>query len=235
MSTKTINLIKGIAFILLSLYLAFTFNESLINFVSKISIVGWVNGSVVLRIVISLGFARGIQLIYKSVTPNKKTFLVFSIATLVGFTIAFIAQPIYTTDYGNLGSTDLTIDIEILKEETNNEFDLNSKNALVVFFSTNCGTCIEMSSKIGVLQSTNNLPQVIALFPGSEEDAHTFMEENNGTNFNYFMIDNDDYFQKAADYAFPAIFLVDDKGNTIQHWEGSLMNYTAFDLISNYK
>jgi len=235
MSTKTINSIKGIAFVLISLYLAFTFTDSLANFVSKVSIIGWVKGSLILRLVVSLGFARGIQLIYKTITAGKKSSLVFLIATLVGFTVVFIAQPIYTTDYGNLGTSDLSLDITKLKEETNNEFNLSSKHALVIFFSTNCGTCKEMSNKIGQLQSTGNFPQVIALFPGSNIDAITFMNENKGGNFKYHMIDNDTYFQETANFVFPSIFLIDKKGETIQHWEGSLMNYTAFDLINTYK
>jgi|GEM_PF-1349857 len=235
MSTKTINVIKGIAFVLISLYLAFTFTDSLTNFVSKVSIIGWVKGSLILRLIVSLGFARGVQLIYKAIVTGKKSFLVFLIATLVGFTIVFIAQPIYTTDYGNLGTSDLSLDISKLKEETNNEFNLNSKHALVIFFSTNCGTCKEMSNKIGQLQSTGNSPQVISLFPGSNVDAITFLNENNGGNFKYHMIDNDTYFQEAANYSFPSIFLIDKNGKSIDHWEGSLMNYTAFDLINAYK
>lgn len=235
MSTKLINIIKGIVFIAIALFLAFTFNTSLTNFVSKVPFIGWVTGSILLRAVVSLAFARGVQLIYKAVTENKKSVLVFSIATLVGFTIAFIAQPIYNIDYGNLGDTTLTVDIEKLKEETNGEFELNSKHAVVIYFSTNCGSCKEMSKQIGELQKTNNLPQVIALFPGSIENAVEFLNENNGERFTYYMIDNDHYFQEAADYSFPSIFLVDKEGVTIQHWEGSLMNYSAFDLINEYK
>ena len=235
MSTKKINSIKGIVFLIISLYLAFTFNEALINFVSKVTLVGWVTGSIILRIVISLAFARGIQLIYKGVTANEKPMLVFSIATLVGFTIVFIAQPIYTIDYGNFGTTDLSINLEELEEEVNTEFDLKSKEALIVFFSTNCGTCMEVSNKLGTLQAMGNTPQIIALFPGDEADAIHFMNTNKGTGFSYFMIENNTYFTEAADYAFPSLFLIDKSGSTIQHWEGSLMNYTAFDLINTYK
>jgi hypothetical protein len=235
MSTKTINLIKGICFLLISLYLAFTFNDSLSNFVSKVSVVGWVTGSVILRLVISLAFARGIQLVYKSFTKNSRSILVFSIGTLVGFTIVFIAQPIYAIDYGSFGTTDFSINMEDLSKEVGEDISLNDKDALVVFFSTNCGSCIEMSNKIGKLQAMEKSPQVIALFPGKEEDAIDFMNTNNGTGFRYYMIDNDTYFQEAANYVFPSIFLVGKDGKTIQHWEGNLMNYTAFDLLNTHK
>ena len=235
MSTKTINIIKGAVFLIISLYLAFTFNDSLTNFVSKVPLVGWVNGSLILRVVISLAFARGIQLIYKSITKNKKPFLVFSIGTLIGFTIVFIAQPIYSIDYGNFGTTDRSINFDELKKEVDKEVDLKSKEALIILFSTNCGTCVEMSNKLGKLQAMGNTPQIIALFPGEEVDAIDFMNKNKGTGFNYYMIDNDIFFQETADYSFPSIFLVDGKGKTIKHWDGSLMNYSAFDLINSYK
>jgi len=234
MTNKTIHILKGVIFLIISLYLAFTFTTSLTNFVGKVPIVGWVSGSVILRLVISLAFARGVQLIYKAVTSSDKSILVFLIGTLVGFTIVFIAQPIYTTDYGNFGTTDLSIDIEELKNETYPELELNSNHALIVFFSTNCGSCKEMSTKIGQLQSIGRLPNVIALFPGNESDAIQFMTENNGNGFNHYMINNDEYFQQTADFSFPSIFLVDKTGKTIQHWDGSLMNYTAFDIIESY-
>ncbi len=235
MSTKRINIIKGAVFLIISLYLAFTFNESLSNFVGKIPFVGWVMGSIILRLVISLAFARGVQLIYKSITQNRKSVLVFLIGTLVGFTIVFITQPIYSIDYGNFGTTDRSIDFDVLKKEADKEIDLKSKEALVVFFSTNCGTCVEISNKLGKLQVIGNTPQIIALFGGEEVDAINFMNQNKGTGFNYYMIDNDLFFEETAEYSFPSIFLVDSKGNTIQHWDGSLMNYSAFDLINSYK
>jgi thioredoxin-related protein len=235
MSTKTIQVIKGIIFLIISLYLAFTFNNSLSNFIGKIPIVGWVKGSIVLRLVISLGFARGVQLVYKGITQNQKPFLVFSIATLVGFTIVFITHPIYNVDYGNYGNSNLTIDLDGLNEKVDKEISLKSKNALIVFFSTDCSTCIEMSNKIGNLQDLGNTPQIIALFSGEEADAIHFLSTNKGTNFEYFMVENEDYFLEAADYSFPSLFLVDKKGSLIQHWEGTLMNYTAFDMINDYK
>lgn len=234
MSTKTINIIKGLIFICIALYLAFTFNSSLANFVSKVPFVGWVVGSITLRLVISFAFARGVQLVYKLFTDGRRSFLVLMVGALLGFTIVFIAQPIYSIDYGNFGTQDLKVDIDKLKEETNNQFDLNSKPALVVYFSTNCGSCIETANKIGELQLMIDFPQVIALFPGTLEDATAFMNENKGANFKYHMIDNDIYFQEAADYGFPSIFLVDKNGETVQHWEGSLMNFTALDMINKY-
>ena len=115
MNTKTINLIKGILFIGISVYLAFIFNDALANFVSKIQFIGWVKGSIILRIVISLAFARGLQLILKAFEVKIKSILILFIGTLIGFTICFIAQPIYNTDYGNFGTTDLSIQIEDLK------------------------------------------------------------------------------------------------------------------------
>jgi len=235
MKTTTLNSIKGILFIGISIYLAFTFNDALTNFVTKIPFIGWVKGSIILRIVISFSFARGLQLLFKSFSIRIKSIFVVSIGALLGFTICFIAQPIYNTDYGTFGTTELSIQLDDLKNETTTEFSLNKKPALVVFFSTNCGSCKEMSIKIGELQSMGNAPQIITLFPGTEADALAFMNENGGQNFDYYMIDNDEFFMKTADYSFPSIFLVNGKGETIQHWNGALMNYSAFDLIESYK
>ena len=115
MNTKRINLVKGFLFIGISVYLSYIFNDALVNFVSKIPFTGWVKGSIILRIVISLAFARGLQLILKAFEIKIKSILILFIGTLIGFTINFIAQPIYNTDYGDFGSEKLKIDISELE------------------------------------------------------------------------------------------------------------------------
>lgn len=235
MSTKTIQIIKGIVFLVISLYLTFTFNDSLSNFVAKISVVGWVMGSIILRVVLSLAFARGVQLTYKGLFPSKRPILVFSIGVLVGFTVSFFAQPIYNVDYGHYGNSKLTLNLGELRQEVGQELSLNNENALIIFFSTDCSTCIEMSNKIGHLQEMGNTPQIIALFSGEETDAIKFLNTNKGTKFKYYMVNDFDYFLESADYSFPSLFLVDKNGEAIQHWEGTLVNYSAFDLINTYK
>ena len=129
----------------------------------------------------------------------------------------------------------MSIVIKDLKKETDNQFNLNGNNAIIAFFTTDCPHCQDASKKLGSAHAKGKTPQVFALFPGNLKDTERFNQENNGQNFITFMIDNDAFFGETAGGSFPSIFLVDKDGNTIMHWFGDTMNYTALDLIENYK
>jgi thioredoxin-related protein len=234
MKKKSIEIIKSVLFLGIALYISIFFNDSLANLVRKAP-TGWVLSSIVLRIIISLSFARGFQLAVKVLRPKIKSFLIFIAATLIGFGISFSFQPIYNTDYGNFGTTKKSINIDNLKLETNQEFNLNGSNSIITFFTTDCSHCMEASKRLGYAQSIGNTPQIIALFPGNIDDTENFLDKNNGQHYKIHIIDNDTFFGETAGGSFPSIFLVDKNGATIQHWFGDGLNYSALDLIEKYK
>jgi len=234
MDLKILNSFKAILFIGIAVYLAFNYNDALLNLVSR-SGISWVIGSIVLRLIITISFARGFQLIISLMQSKIKAIASFLIGMSIGFGLSFLGQPIYSTDYGDQGDTELKLDLNLLKEKTNSNIDLNGKNTIIAYFSTNCRGCQESAAILGTLQSQNLSPQIIAIFAGTEEDAKAFMKKYNGENFQHYMVTDLQYFQDATDFTFPAIFLVDKKGSTIMKWNSSTFNYSAFDLLKSHK
>jgi len=234
MNLKKIFLIKSILFLGIAIYLAFTFDKALSNLVFK-SGISWFYGSIVLRLMICLAFARGLQLVFKAFESKIKGILTFLIGLTLGFGISFIARPIYDLDYGHYENSNLKLDLEALNKQTNYSLSTNNKPALIAFFHTDCNGCKEMSKDIGKYQKLGHIPQVIALFGGTEEDALTFMTNQNGQNFTYHMISDEDYFKKTADYAFPAVYYVNSNGETITFWHSSGLSYHALDIIKENK
>ena len=234
MNIKQLNSLKSVIFIGIAIFLAFNFDNSLSNLVTK-SDISWVIGSIVLRLIITLSFARGFQLGLKVLKPNLKFILTFLVGTLLGFTISFVLRPIYDIDYGHFDESNKALDIQQFKLVSHSSLDLNNKPAIIAFFHTDCNGCKEMSNDLGKYQALGHIPQVFACFAGTEEDAQTFMDQHNGQNYQPIMIDNDDYFLETADYAFPAVFFINGKGETVTLWHSSGLSYYALDIIkSNY-
>ncbi|MGV6860432.1 MAG: TlpA family protein disulfide reductase [Putridiphycobacter sp.] len=234
MKKNLVNSIKGILFIGIAIFLGLKFESSLFNLIGKLPLIGWVKGSILLRLIISLSFARGLQLIVKMLTHKIKPALVLLVGVFLGFGVSFLT-PIYSTDYGNLGQTDFALDLNLLNTETNNFLNQNNKPALVAFFTSTCPHCKAASEKLGLMQKNGNIPQVFAIFPGTKEDTERFIQNHNAQTFYNVILQNDDAFLELSGGSFPSIFLLDEKGNTIKHWYGDEMNYNALDYISTFE
>lgn len=232
MTKQKINIVKAIIFICISVYLAFTFDKALTNMIMKLPF-GWVVSSIILRLFITLAFARGVQLIILTIKQEFNSILGFIIGIPLGFAISFIT-PIYNTDYTDLSSTPSSLNLEELNSHINNSIQTDDKPKVVAFFTTSCPHCKVASQKIGSMAMANKSPMVYAIFPGTKKDTEVFINQNKGQNFKSILLTDKDYFVKASEGAFPSIFLIDGKGNTIKHWVGEL-SYSALDYISKYK
>ncbi len=232
MTTSKLNIIKGILFIGLSIFLAFNFGNSLNNLVARLPL-GWVASSIILRLFICLAFARGLVLILKEIKPTFKAIYGYLIGIVLGFGVSFIT-PIYNTDYTELNVTPLTLDFETLQLQTNHSIELNNKPAVIVFFSTSCPHCYATSKLLGTMANAQKGPQIIALFPGTKEDTERFLKNNKGQNFKSIIIQDKSYFSDVTQGSVPSIFLIDKEGHTVKHWSGEL-SYSALDYILNYK
>lgn len=233
MKNNSITLIKAILFIGISLYLSYTFNESLANLVAKTPI-GWVKGSILLRVLISLSFARGTQLLLNSFKLKFNSILTLFIGTLIGFGISFGLQPIYDTDYGNWKTENMNLDMNQFQEHCPTHTSTN-ETGLYLFLSTNCPHCKNVSKKMGYLQKQGKAPSVNAIFTGTSEDAKAFLAENDGQNFNLHFIENDSIFGSFSGGRYPSIYLIDKDQNTTGHWFGGALNYSGLDLIESTK
>lgn len=232
MTKNKLNIIKGILFIGLSIFLAFNFTNSLNNLIARLPL-GWVTSSIILRLFICVAFARGFVLLLKEIKPSFKAIYGYLIGFVLGFGVSFIT-PIYNTDYAELNATPQTLDFETLQLQTNHSIQLNENPAVVVFFSTSCPHCYASSKLLGTMANANKGPQIIALFPGTKEDTETFLKKNKGQSFKSIIIQDKSYFSEVTQGSVPSIFLVDKDGHTVKHWSGEL-SYSSLDYILKYK
>lgn len=230
---KSSSLITGFIFIFIGTYISLKFEENLEKIIYLINS-GWVFSSITLRVLICLSFARGVQLIVKNFKPNWNVILIFSIGFIMGFGVSFIS-PIYETDYGDLSKSDMNVDVKNLSNLTKNEFQFPYQASIITFFTSDCPHCKAASKKLGFVQSIGNTPPIFSFFPGNKEDTERFLNENNGKNFLYYLVENTEEFVNITQGTFPTIFLLDADGNTIKCWVGDQVNYTALDFISKIK
>ena len=222
----------GLLFIALSFYISIYFEDVTKNLVSR-SGLGWVISTIILRVMVCLAFARGIQLIIKTFIPRLKSIFVFIPGLLVGFAISFIS-PIYESDYGNFSTQDMAVEHKPLTELTNGQYTIKNAPYIVAFFTTDCPHCKAASKLLAFAKSIGNTPDIVAIFPGEEEDSKRFIAENNASHFEHYTVNNDTFFLKNSGGVFPSIFLLDQSGKTIAHWFGDGFNYTALDYIEAF-
>ena len=230
---QILSLLTGIVFIAIAVYLSIDLVEVSKKLIARIHI-GWVSSTIVSRLLVCLSFGRGLQLILQVLTPKLKGVLTFFIGFIAGFGVSFIS-PIYESDYGIYDGEKLSIDHSGLSDLTDGAYQIKKEPYLVAFFTTTCSHCKEASGKIGFMSQLDRMIPVIAIFPGSEEDAQKFIKDNNGAFFEYHTIQDDEFFIENSDGSFPSIFLINEKGETVQHWFGDLLNYSALDYLESLK
>ncbi len=234
MKTKSLfSLAIGIIFIAISVYLSVELFEVSKKLIARAHL-GWVSSTIITRLLVCLSFGRGIQLIFRVLLPKIRSFIPLIIGIVAGFGLSFIS-PIYESDYGDSKSDDLSIDHEGLSNLTNGTYQIKKEPYLVAFFTTTCPHCKEASKRIGFMSQLNRMIPVVAIFPGSQEDSEKFITENNGQFFEYYVINNDEYFINNSDGRFPSVFLINEKGETMKHWFGDLLNYSALDYLESLK
>jgi thiol-disulfide isomerase/thioredoxin len=232
MMKKNISIFKGIIFIFISIYLAYTFDNALSNMIIKLPF-GWVVSSIILRIFITLAFARGFQLLITAFKPSLNIYLWFIIGIPIGFGVSFIT-PIYSIDYSNQTSNQPELNLNELNLHINHKIQTNGKAIIIAFFTTSCSHCKIVSQKLGSMSMAGKTPKIHALFPGTKEDTDLFIKENKAQYFSNQIVNDQDYFIRAAEGVFPSVFLVDTNSKIIKHWTGEL-SYPTLDYISKHK
>ncbi|MFK8046128.1 MAG: peroxiredoxin family protein [Crocinitomicaceae bacterium] len=233
-SNKIVSITIGVVFIGIAVYLAINLIDVSQNLIAKTGI-GWVAATIVTRALVCFSFARGIQIILKSLTPKINSILVFIGGLVLGFAISFLS-PIYQSDYGDFSTTDLTIDHKGLTEITNGKYQIKKQPHIIVFFTTNCPHCKEASERLGFLSQLGKLPPIVAIFPGNKENTQKFLAKHKGQTYEYYRLDeNEDFFLDNSGAGFPSVFLINEKGETVKHWFGDLLNYSALDYLGSLK
>lgn len=226
-------LISALLFLAAALSIPLSF-ERLVHFLVSELGIGWVNSTIILRIIVILLFTISLKNTFAliSATRSIRSFYVMLIAIIPGFGISFIS-PIYTTDYGMLDDhLKLTYAKEIEQNLTKQIFPAG-KLHVVAFFTLSCNHCEHASQKLGLNQKGGQKIPVIALFPASEGKPDKFLKSKNGEHFTPYSLTDDQLFVKAAGAEFPSIFLINSDGTTLRHWKGDNLNYTALDYLKS--
>ncbi len=221
----------AIAALLLCFLIPIYFNDLLQILVVKLGS-GWVFSTIYLRLMVIIFLAVSLNFLFKAFEKTRKLkfWITFIIAILPGIGISFIA-PIYEGDYGYVQNSQLPeLSMASLQEATNNAFELNGEQQIVCFFTSTCPHCKALSRKLGMnIQGGQNI-QVNAFFPGENEARESFINENNGTEFKSFTIDGELFVQNAGN-TFPATYLIDKDGNTLNFWSGDHINFSTLDYF----
>lgn len=224
-------LLGAIASLLLCFLIPTFFNDLLEFLVTNLG-TGWVFSTIYLRLLVIIFFAIALNFILKSGEKTRKIkfWIVFLIALLPGFGISFIA-PIYEGDYGYVQNDNLPeLTLDSLSTATNNGFELNGEMQIACFFTSTCPHCKALSKKLGInIEGGQNI-QVNAFFPGENKARETFISENNGDKFKSFSV-SDNVFLANAGNTFPATYLIDKDGKTVNFWSGDKINFSTLDYF----
>lgn len=225
------NILLAILFLALAFTVPFFFYEVLIFLVAKLG-AGWVFGTIYIRLLVIILTAISFYLIFQAIPKTRKLkfMWVFLIALGPGFGISFIA-PIYQGDYGMFSSDFRPSYFSDLDDKTGSKITSNNSKKLVAFFTTTCPHCKVASNNLGYNLEAGQALEVNAFFPGTKEDADKFISTNNGKEFNYYTINDDDFFLGLSGNYFPSIFLLDENNAPLYHWAGEGVNFTCLDYL----
>jgi hypothetical protein len=182
-------------------------------------------------------FIVGLKYLLKifALTKNIKTIWIILIGMGPGFLISFVLFPIWTTDYGML-TDDLTItDFEALEKASANSYEDVDEKKVLAFLDVGCDHCQEACRKFTYVKDQNeNLPIYLFFYNDSVYVDH-FIEEFGDNRFRGYHLDSHQSFLNFAGFEFPSIFYVNEQSESVHHWVGDKLNYTALDYLSRLK
>ena len=227
------NILFAIISFTIAVLLPIYYDDVLVFLVTKVG-AGWVFGTIYIRVLVIAFFAIGLYALFQLGDRLKKIkfIWVFLIAIGPGFGISFI-EPIYQNDYGTYNSDFKPENIVQLEEYMPIDLSNSKEKKLIAFFTTSCPHCKVASRRIGYNFEGGQNIKMNAIFPGTMEDADSFIADNNGSEFNYYAIDNDSLFLALSGGSFPSLFLLSNENEVISHWTGDGINYSCLDYLAN--
>lgn len=223
-----------IALLLLSvaLIISYNFEETLYFLVEKIGL-KWVLSTILIRIIVAFLFIISLAFIFKifKQTSRIKKWITLLIGIVPGFFISFIISPIYDIDYGLLGDGMKLESFTELSEDTNYSYMPSEKHELIAFLDVGCGHCKMALKKMNANFKAGQSAPINLFFYNDTIDVNQFLEANNSLQLNHHFTLSEGLFLKYAGFEFPSIFLINPAGETVYHWTGDRMNYSALDYL----
>jgi len=151
-----------------------------------------------------------------------------------GFLISFAIHPIYTVDYGLQNDGVKLSILDQLQDATEGEtYERTKELNLIAFLTTHCSYCENACQKLGTNLKNGQKLKIDLVFGDSPTEIDAFINENKGELFNKHIIPFDGKFIDFSGIEFPSIFLVNPEGETVYHWIGDEMNYSALDYLGS--
>lgn len=227
-----VSLILALLFFATSVLVALNFEAVLDFFVVKMGL-GWVYSSIFIRIIVTFLFIVGLDALFKvfKKTRSFRKRMAVLIGIVPGFFISFIIFPIYDIDYGLLDDNRQLKFFAELSDDTNKSYVHAENYELIAFLDVGCGHCEKALKKINSNFAAGQTIPVHLFFHNDTSDVNHFLEVNQSSHLNHHFMLSEGLFVKHAGIEFPSIYLINPKGETVYHWIGEKMNYTALDYL----
>lgn len=216
----------------LSVLVPFYFDSILVFLVTSIGF-GWVFSTFFIRVIVIILFIIALKNLFGAFkrTSKLKTWIIALIAAVPGFFISFAIYPIYKVDYGLFNDQVTLSNLDQLSEDTGNTYKFENEYNVVAFLTVHCGFCEAACHKFNLNMEAGQQAKVDLVFSNNQEAVDDFIERNKCENFDYHIIPEDPKFLTYSGYAFPSIFVLNPDGETLYHWTGDEMNFSALDYL----
>ena len=134
-------------------------------------------------------------------------------------TYALIDNPSKNINPNKVDILNKYIDVNHLRKDT---------NTIIALFSPNCDYCFESAKKIGVTQKMKSLENIISLFPGTTEDADSFVKDADYSTKKILCHKND--FIQLTEGRYPKFFVINE---SITSYNASSFQHITIDLLSH--
>lgn len=218
----------------MTIIIPFFFEDALIILTTGFGL-GWVFGTILLRLASMVFFGLALHSIFKIIkrTSNIRLWLSLAIAAIPGFFISFAVYPIYDIDYGMLNDNLEIPPVSELNRLTQGEYEHEGAHQVIAFLDVGCNHCEVACRKLAAAQLKNPELDIHIFFSEEKKYVDHFLERNNGLELTHHYLASQHQFINFAGFEFPSIFVVGPDETTLYHWVGSHMNYTALDYLNN--
>jgi hypothetical protein len=202
-------------------------------FTALIFIAARVYSSIFIRIIVSFLFIVGLHSIFKifkKTKTQKKRFAVL-VGIVPGFFISFAFTPIYDIDYGILDDKLKLETFADLPADSNNSYSHSGGHEIIAFLDVGCAHCKMALEKFNANITAGQVIPIHLFFHNDSTDVNSFLEQNNSKNLTHHYLQSEGQFIVHAGFEFPSIYLINPEGETIYHWVGDDMNYSALDYL----
>ncbi|NOQ73674.1 MAG: hypothetical protein GQ574_16830 [Crocinitomix sp.] len=222
----------ALSFLTSAVVLSFYFEDALYFSVLNLNL-GWVLSSILIRFLVMLLVIFSLLLIFKSFNKTKSILLwiTIPIGMVLGFFVSFAISPIYDIDYGILNDQLKLETFADLSVDTDETYRHSEGYEVIAFLDVGCAHCKMALKKLNANVAAGQIIPIHLFFHNDSSDVLNFLDKSNSADLTHHHLKSEGLFIEHAGFEFPSIFLINPQGETIYHWVGDEMNYSALDYL----